>query len=89
MRGPVRPVGVVVHPAPVVADDLLEGPLEIGDEHRVDLLVDRDRRRRVRDVDEDRRPSAPVDRRPNPVGDVDQLGASLAGEADLVHGRLG
>jgi hypothetical protein len=86
VRGPVRPVGVVVNPTPVVTDDLLERPLEIGDERRVDLLVDRDASRRVRDVDEHRGPALTVDRLVDEVGDVDQLRAALGGDAELAHG---
>src|SRR5580704_4113391 len=38
VRGAVGTVDVVVREAPVVADDPLEGTLEIGDQYRIDLL---------------------------------------------------
>ena len=52
MRGRVGPVGVVVAPAPVLSDELLERRLEVLHEFGVDLLVDRDPCGRVRHVDQ-------------------------------------
>src|SRR6188474_3653928 len=65
-----------------------EGALEILDELGVDVLVDRHRSGRVRDVDERRgaRPVAPH-RRAHLLGDVDELGLPLRLHVDLVHGR--
>src|SRR4051794_8561267 len=87
VRGAVRAVHVVVHPPPVVADDPLERALEVVDERWVDPLVDRDRRRRMRNVDEDGGPGGAPHRLHHPVRDVDQLGLPVAGQAELVHRR--
>ena len=88
VRRPVRPGDVVVPPPPVLADDLLKGALEVIDEDRVDLLVDRDRRGRVRDVDEDGGAALARHRAAHAIRDVDQLRLALALQAQLVHGRL-
>src|SRR4051794_2433948 len=55
MSGSVRPVGVVVPPGPALVHDALERLLEVSDELRIDLLVDRHPGGGVRHVDERRR----------------------------------
>ena len=55
VRGGVRPRVLGVLPVPPLVDDLLERVLEVLRDERVGVLVDRDARRRVRDVDERRR----------------------------------
>src|SRR5690348_6082046 len=85
----VRPVGVVVPPLPVVAHHAVERVLEVGHELRVDSFVDRNARRRVRDVDERRRGAVrSPERVANEIGDLDQLRLALGLEGDFVHGSI-
>ena len=67
----------------------LERHLEVVDELRVDLLVDDDAGRRVRDVDErGRAPPASPSASRTCGGDVDELRLALRLKLDLPHGRL-
>ena len=87
VRGRVRAVGVDVLPRPAVVGDLREGHLEVVEEVRVDLLVDRDARRRVRDVDENGAPAGVgADRAADVRGDVEKLRLALRRDLDLLHG---
>ena len=73
----------------LVVDDRGERHLEVVEEVRVDLLVDRDARGRVRDVDE--RGAAlgvRADRLAHLRGDVQELGLALGRDLDLPHGRV-
>src|SRR5215471_16802275 len=82
----IRPVFVVVPPLPVVADDSVEGVLEVRHELGVDPLVDRNARRRVRNVDERRRGAVrSTERVADEFGDLDQLRLALGLQGDLVH----
>ncbi len=85
MRGTVGTVLVVVAPTPVIADEFLEAALEIADQHRVDLLVDRDPGSRMRNVDEHRAARRVRERATNVRADVDQLGAARGLVRELVH----
>ena len=79
-----------VLPPPVVADEALEGALEIARDGRVGVLLDDDAGRRVRDVDE-RRGGArrPSQRGPDLARDVDHLGLALGPHLEVPrHGGL-
>src|SRR5665213_2967128 len=59
--------------------------LEVLDQHRVDLLVDRHPCRGMRDVDEHSAPLGFADCVQHVLGDVDQLGLSTGFVAEFVH----
>ena len=61
--------------------------LEVAGDRGVGVLVDRDARRRVRDVDERGRGAVELaERRAHQLGDVDELAPLLRRHAELVHG---
>ena len=90
MRGSVRPVGILgVLPVPPVVDHLLKRVLEVLRDERVGVLVDRDARRRMRDVDEGGGGAIRVaERRLDLLGDVHELGLAVGFELDLLHGDI-
>src|SRR5258707_633756 len=76
-------------PVPAVVDDPLHRVLEILGDERVSVLVDRDARRRVRDVDERGRGAVGLaQRRLHLLGDVDELSLPVGLETDLLHGVI-
>ena len=76
-------------PVPAVLDDLLHRGLHVAGERRVDVLVDRHARRRVRNVDERGRGAVDaVQRLRHLGGDVQQLRAPLRPKGDLPHGGI-
>ena len=74
-----------VLPLPAVLDDALERCLVIAGDGRIGVLVDRDACGRVRDEDEDRPTVFAVHCFADGVGDIDELGAPLGPEPDLLH----
>ena len=90
VRGGVGAVGVLgVLPVPAVVDHLLERVLEVLRDERVGVLVDRDARGRVRNVDEGRRSAVRAgERLLHEVGDVHELGLAVGLQADLAHGGI-
>src|ERR1043165_8413511 len=82
----IRPVGIVVLPAPAILDDPLQRPLDVVRESRIDVLIDGHPGRRVRHVNECRgSPVDPVQSRLDLLRDVEQLRAPLGTKADLPH----
>src|SRR5262245_9251294 len=72
-------------PAPVVADDALQGALEVPGNRRIGALVDGHAGSRVRYVDERRRTLRPLECTLDLPRDLDQLSAPLTPEGDLAH----
>jgi hypothetical protein len=77
-----------VLPGPVVADDPLQGPLEVAGDGGVGMLLNDDAGGRVGDVDENGRGLARArERGAHLVRDVHRLGLALREDLDLEHGR--
>jgi hypothetical protein len=77
--------GLDVLPAPLLADDALQGTLEVPRDGGVGVLVDRDARSGVGNEDECCRSLGTLQRLLDLARDVDELRAALTPEGDLAH----
>ncbi len=88
VRGSILLALLDVLPAPTLRSDPLERHLEVAGDHRVGVLVDREARRGVRDIDEHGRTGGPLNGVPDLGRDVEQLRVALGLDPQRVHGAV-